>query len=499
MWNLIAFLLGVAANVLTIPLALATIGPAAFGTAGLVLAVVAPMTLIGTSIALSTARAIASEGTNVARARKIFGSALSLALVGAVLGGLLLLFVGPIVAGALFRIAPSAAISLPQAFAWAALAWAVAVLSVTIQSLYVARQFYIRIAQVNAVGTVVGSAAIIVCVRLLPSVGDYMLLLSCGPIAVVASWCVLLFRENPAMLVRPMWDWSSIRRLTGFGGWQILTQISGIAATQADRYMLGAIVRPEAVGYYNVSQRLEEVAYIGVIRSGEVLFPVFSAESTSSLDRQADLYARACWLLNSLAACVFGPLIALSYDLLRVWTTAVTARTAAAVLATLATAGLVGCGTNVLGLYALGSGRPKLNTLMALVTAGVATASSVVLLSQYGLAAAGLGSLIAMCCQFAVGIAILRHLFGSALSWRRLGISTLWPILVGSTVGWTSRQIGLPTARGWIDVIILYSGLSIAIAFIIAASSALSGEGRRSLQDIVQVLGAVGRRVGRSN
>ena len=74
--------------------------------------------------------------------------------------------------------------------------------------------------------------------------------------------------------------------LVRLGGWQFAAQGGGLIAGQADRYLLGAFLAPQFVGYYTIAQRLEEAMYIGVLKIGEILFPFFSSLHGESTDAE---------------------------------------------------------------------------------------------------------------------------------------------------------------------------------------------------------------------
>jgi len=69
----------------------------------------------------------------------------------------------------------------------------------------------------------------------------------------------------------------------------------GLVSGQADRYLLGAFLQPQNVGYYSIAQRLEEAIYIGVLKIGEILFPFFSSLQGEGEARVGDLFFRAAW------------------------------------------------------------------------------------------------------------------------------------------------------------------------------------------------------------
>ena len=148
--------------------------------------------------------------------------------------------------------------------------------------------------------------------------------------------------------------WSS----WGAGNWW--HRAGGLIAAQADRYLLGALLQPQFVGFYTIAQRLEEAMYIGVLKVGEILFPFFSTLQKEADDRKADLLFRSSWILNVLAASALGGLIPVAGPLLHLWTGAEVATEAQSVLVILSIAGILGSSTNVFAFYLLAQGAVEL-------------------------------------------------------------------------------------------------------------------------------------------
>ncbi len=49
---------------------------------------------------------------------------------------------------------------------------------------------------------------------------------------------------------RPTLDRGALRALVKLGGWQVAAQSGALFAGQADRYLLGALLQPQFVGFY---------------------------------------------------------------------------------------------------------------------------------------------------------------------------------------------------------------------------------------------------------
>jgi O-antigen/teichoic acid export membrane protein len=219
--------------------------------------------------------------------------------------------------------------------------------------------------------------------------------------------------------------------LFNVGAWQFAAQGSGLIAGQADRYLLGAFLAPQFVGYYTIAQRLEEAMYIGILKIGEILFPFFSSLQKESSDRMADLLFRSSWVLNVLAATALGALIPIAGPLLYVWTGKEVALQTQGLLVVLAVAGMLGCASNVFTYYLLANGRSRSTALTAVVTAIVTLATSAVALPHFGWQAAGWSACLGMIAQIVVTMFLLRQSFTLASMWPRVAHFVLLPLGTG--------------------------------------------------------------------
>jgi O-antigen/teichoic acid export membrane protein len=432
-WNAAAFLLGVGLNLLILPFVVSRLGLAAFGVAGLVTACVAPAMAFSNSLALSTVRELARRLTPGERddARRFFATALMLALGVGGLIVMVLCLAGPPLARLAFHLGGKADDDLALAFAFGAGGWLCQCLSSVFLALFTARQDYFRIASINIFSTMIVMAAIVVFIPLRPQASTYLgcqaLGLATGLLAVVgiSRWAVGGWLARPALHSGPLSD------LVNLGAWQLAAQAGGLIAGQADRYLLGALLAPQFVGFYTVAQRLEEAVYIGVLKIGEILFPFFSALQKESTERKADLLFRSSWVLNVLAACALGALIPVAGPLLDVWTGREVSIESQGLLVVLAVAGMLGCASNVFVYYLLANGRSRANATIALVTAVVTLATSALALPYLGWQAAGWSACLGMIAQIVATMVLLRQSFSLNDMWLRVAHFVLLPLVTG--------------------------------------------------------------------
>lgn len=474
-WNATAFAVAVLLNLAILPFVISRLGLAAFGVAGLVTACLAPALMFSNALGLSMTRELAQrlEPSDRDAARRFFATALALAIV---MGGLIAVSLG-LAGGPLarlgFHLGGPAADDLGLAFAWAASGWLCQCLFAVFLAPFTARQDYRRIAAISITGTVVTTVSMLLLIPLAPRASTF---LACQAVGFATNLLMALAWSRCAIrdcLARPALDRGALRALAKLGGWQFAAQSGALFAGQADRYLLGALLQPQFVGFYSVAQRLEEAIYIGVLKIGEVLFPFFGSLQKEDDDRKVDLLLRSSWVLNVLAASALGGLVPVAGALLYRWTGAEVAAETQLVLVVLAISGILGSSANVFAFYLLSQGRSSFNALISVVTGIFTMATSAVALPHFGWQAAGWSSCVGMVAQMVITVLLLRRTFRPSAMWSRMVHFILIPLGTGVAVALALRlQLGqgkFDHAPSWWYVVSLY-GVSAAAIFVAAVA-----------------------------
>jgi O-antigen/teichoic acid export membrane protein len=474
-WNASAFLVSAGLNLLILPFVLFRLGAIAFGVAGLVTACIAPALAFSNALALSTTRELAHRLTlnEQDEARRYFATALLLAGAGGLPIAIMLALVGPLLARHVFNLGGEAAGDLALAFGFGAGGWLCQCFSAVFLAVFTARQDYVRLASISILSVVVSIASMLLLVPRWPQASTFLgcqaLGLATGFLAsfalsrnVVGKWIAL-----PALHRGPL------RGLLNLGAWQFAAHTGGLIAAQADRYMLGAFLAPQFVGYYTITQRLEEAIYIGILKISEILFPFFSSLQKESSDRIADLLFRSSWVLNLLAAVALGALIPVAGPLLYAWAGKQVAIETQGLLVVLAAAGMLGCTSNVFAYYLLASGRSRSSAMIALATAIVTVATSAVALPYFGWQAAGWSACLGMIAQIFVTMTLLRQSFSLEDMWPRMAHFVLLPLATGIVTAIVLRYFAgarlFDQTPQWWFVGIAY-GLSAGIIFVVVVA-----------------------------
>ena len=420
-WNASAFVLNVGLNLLILPFILHQLGAAVFGVAGLVTACIAPALTFSNALALSTTRELARRLAPSQRteARGFFATALLLATAGGAGIALLLALLGPPIARRVFSLDGKLAGDLALAFWFGAGGWLCQCISAVFVAVFTARQNYARVASTSIMTVVVSIVSMLAFVPASPLASTFLGCQALGLAAGLVLSFVLSRQLAGEWLARPELYREPLGGLMSMGGWQFVAQGGALIASQADRYLLGAFLAPQFVGYYTIAQRLEEAIYIGVLKVGEILFPFFSALQGESNERKADLLFRSSWVLNVLAASALGALIPVAGPLLYLWTGAEVAAQAERVLVVLSIAGMLGCTTNAFAFYLLAIGRTRSNAIISFVTAAFTLLTSAVALPYLGWQAAGLSACVGMVAQSVTTTILMRRSFAHAGIGRR--------------------------------------------------------------------------------
>jgi O-antigen/teichoic acid export membrane protein len=489
-WNAGAFLVSVGLNLFILPFVLFRLGASVFGVAGLVTACIAPALVFSNALALSTTRELAHRLAVSERrdARRVFATALFLAGAGGISIAIILALAGPPLARWVFDLDGEIANDLALAFVFGAGGWLCQCVSVVFLALFTARQDYTRLASISVVSAGFSTSSMLVLIPPWPHASTF---LGCQALGFAAGLLVSFALSRSAMgewVARPALHHGPLRGLVDLGAWQFAAQGGGLVASQADRYLLGAFLAPQYVGYYTIAQRLEEAIYIGILKIGEILFPFFSSLQKESSDRIADLLFRSSWVLNVLAATLLGALIPVAGPLLHAWTGNEVAIETQGLLVVLAVAGMLGCASNVFGYYLLANGRSRSNALIALVTAFVTLATSALALPYFGWQAAGWSACLGMIAQIVVTMVLLQQSFSLMGMWPRLAHFVLQPLGTGILTGIVLRYVAaerlFDQAPHWWFVGLSYGFAACIIFAVVVAVSSIGPYGRTCWRDM---------------
>ena len=488
-WNFLAFCIAVAANFLALPVAIAAIGMKEFGAAGLVLALFAPFTLVGTVLGQALVRefGVALMTEDYALMGRVFSAACALCIACCAFVVSILTTLGPHL---LERFANEsiARDDWTLNLLLCGLGWSGQQLCLLMQSTLAASQRYRVLAVANGISAIMGAVALIFITWSVPSLTGYILGTTTGFLLTL----LIIVPATQRGLDRPLqlvpWRREDMTRLIGFGKWQAAASLAGGVGNQVDRYALGVLAHPSVVGQYNVSMRLQEVVYAGVLKITEVIYPHFSISQGQGQSERARFFLRACWVLNAVSVIAIAPLVPSAEALIALWIDPITAKHAAPMLRSLAVAGVLGGGMNVYFYFALASGQTAQLAILSIAHSVILVVSSILLIRAFGPSAAGGGYVLANALRL---IAVLhlseKAFFGQFSDWAVVQ-STALPIAFGLAASWLLSVYFEPQPASWLHLIAYFIFASVCIAAATAAAAVLTKQGRSVIHDVGNLL-----------
>lgn len=483
-WNLLSFGVSLLINLVTIPIAIHLIGLPAFGGAGLVLAVYAPFMLIGTVLSQVLIKDLAPLFTDAApfsaAMPSMFVSALSLSLLAcmAVVLALTLLAVP------LARLLPDTA-PLPHGwrtcFLIAGIGWLAQQLALVCQSCVAAAQRYGMLALTNGLITIASACLVVLACSRWPNALGFLIGTSAGFLLALTAWFWLLRRHMPSLFPLVWPKRTHVQHMLRFGQVQGTAHFLGAIGNQVDRYVLSAVAPLAVLGQFNVAMRLQEVVHMGLLKATEVLLPHFAVTASDSPEHRADFFLRANWILNVLGACALVPLIPLADSLITLWVGISATELGAPMLRTLALAGIAGCGINLYYYFALGTGQQVRLAGLTSAHALMTVAFTIMAISVFGPAAAGVGYLIANLIRLLIGMWLTRLHFAGLLSLGALLVSTAVPLCFASAIGLAVFASGWAHPQSWLGLAAAYVLIGLLALVASGAAAALSCVGRKTL------------------
>lgn len=480
-WNFIAFAISVTANFVVIPLVIASIGLDAFGAAGLVLAIYAPFTLVGTVVGQALVKELAPRLANGDKDGCIRYASAAMALSGicaAVVVCLLNLGGKEIL---LFMVKDQ------TNWGWAilvcGLGWMAQQAYLIVQATIAATQNFGRLAIAGSISAVLSAAAVVISSSLMPNALGFLIGTSVGYGITLLAHSILLWRHLGWLIEFRKWHPENLQDLMLFAKWQGAAHFAGAIGNQVDRYALGVMAPLQVVGQYNVAMRLQEVVHMGVLKLSEVLFPHFSVTATDPLDQRAHFFVRSNWLNNLVAVIALAPLIPLAESLVTLWVTASAAEIAAPILRTLAFAGVIGAGSSVYTYQAMARGKSSRLARINATHAGLLVTLTIMFIWLAGPLAAGAGYLFANMIRLAIVTKFSKSDFSPTLSMSTILISAMPPLIGGLALAWLLFEIQPQWGTTWPGLMVSYIFTATAIAAAALISTALFRQGRQQLQE----------------
>ncbi len=486
-WNLVAFASTLVTNIIILPFIVRWVGLDAFGNVGIILAICAPLILVGTVLGQALTREISVRQLDAPDydIHRLIMAAIRLCLVFSVLGWLLLFLTGPLI----YKMLVGKAGSMPHlqiAFILAASGWFMQQLSLVLQGICAGRQNFRKLAKLTSLASLLNAVAILGATWFWPSPQGYLGGMMLGYGCILSVWLISLRRN---LYWQHLWSDKAIKTentvLLHFGKWQGLAQLASAFGNQIDRYALGAMAPVAVVGHYNIAMRLQEAAYIGVVKAGEVLFPHFGSISSHDTATRSRFFQTSSWVMGMFSAVLLGPMAILSMPILSLWVGPDAAAGSASLLTILVLGSLVGSCTNVFVYYAMGMGQNTVVTMLLTAYSALTVILSVLLIGFFGPSMAGVGILLAGIARTVMALIITKRRFFPDLGWGEIAVNTSLPSAVAIILVLLTYGHQWSDLSSWPRLFLGYGAISLMILGLVIMTSVLVPSGRNAMERVL--------------
>jgi O-antigen/teichoic acid export membrane protein len=458
-WNVGALLISLVLTFFTTPFILKILGADRYGLFMLLTAILAPLGLANLSLGQATIKFIAeAHGRSDLREAGTYVRITLLFNIGVgILGCLVISLLAHFLVTAVFNISPGNQRLAQICLYWIAAGWIVTQISTTFNAVPVALQRY----DLVAIGTILftllntgmGIAVLLIGGNLMAYVQAFFAAQVLGTI----GWFCLARRLLPGIRLFPSWDGRAFRRSFRFGYWQTVSQIGGMAANQADKYVLGIFMPMSAMGFYNIALKIEQSAFIIAYKMAEVLFPAFSSlQGENNRRRESMAVMRSSWLVSLAAVTILVPVIIWSEDFLRLWLGPFIAAETYRTLQVITLAGLLASGTSASLFYLMGIGKTNWSAGISVMTGIVVLIGSLVLIPKVGLIGAGWGNVLSMLARVFALFAIWRVFLRKEMTLPVYLSAIYGPTIIGLSVGFAFLVV-----KSYLHLALSWSGLVI--------------------------------------
>ena len=251
-------------------------------------------------------------------------------------------------------------------------------------------------AKVNVAYTTATVALVVALVALDRSIVEIVAVNSLTTVLAIATYYAVdrrLLPLRPSLRI----DRRMLRRMFSFGGFALVSTVSGAAIFHLDKFVVGSIVGVGFVTFYAVPAMLAARIHSAVAHLSQVVFPLASELiALGETDRLHALYVRATRLVLAFVAAVSIPPMVLSSEILRVWLGDEFVARSSDVFVILIATYFVLALTAVPFYVAMGAGRPQWNAIFSVSTAVLDVGLLLVLTPRFGIEGAAVAYLASL-------------------------------------------------------------------------------------------------------
>lgn len=236
-----------------------------------------------------------------------------------IVGGILIMVFTPLLAGRVLRVAPHLVGETETVFYLIAIFLPLVLASGPLRGTIEAIQRfdlvnYVRV-PANVLMVLLPAVAVAFGIRL-PGI---VFLLALVRVGMTVAFLMLCFGTLPILRRKFSLKGSGVRRLLAYGGWIMVSNVTGPIMIYLDRFMIGALLSVGAVSFYAAPSELVQRTGIFPISLATALFPFYGWHGREQSELLSDVSVKSCKYILLVMMPLAIILVAFAKELLGLW------------------------------------------------------------------------------------------------------------------------------------------------------------------------------------
>ncbi len=369
LWNILGTGLPLLLALIAFPVLISAIGKERFGVLAIAWVILGYFGLFDLGLGRATTRFLAGAFARgqIAEARALFWTSLSLNLLLGIIGGIVFAILSPLLVVKVLAINNTLQPESLNAFYLMALTVPLVNLTTAVRGVLEARH---RFGLLNAIQVPTSALTYLAPLLVLPfsiSLTWLISALAFSRLLGIIIFLIAALRCLETPFSGPFFARKKLRELFSYGGWLTVSNVVGPLMVYTDRFVIGSLSSMTAVTYY--STPYEAVTRLWALPQSlsRTVFPIFAADTANQ--RAARIYKNAIKYLALILAPIVTTIIVFAPDLLHLWLGEAFVRNSTLVLQILAAGVLINSLALIPFTYIQGVGRPDVTAKFHLVEA----------------------------------------------------------------------------------------------------------------------------------
>jgi len=378
---------------ITTPIVVHGLGDEAYGIISLVLVLVGYFSFLDLGMSQATVKFLSehlAKGEEKETHQIVLTSIFTNLFLG-ILGGILIALFTSLFVEKVFKVSLALQNEAKLAFYIFAFGFPFVLIQGTLQAIPTAFQRFDIINIINGIAAAIQGLGAMILVLLGFGIREVVILYLVARVFSASFYLFILLKLLPNIQLQPMWHKPTFLKLLSFGGWILVSALTGPLISNFDRIVIGSLLSVAAVTYYVVPYSLIGKISIFPASMSPVLFPAFSALSgTEDRLEIQKLFVRSTKYIIIIVGFITLIMIFFAEPFIRFWLGDIFAQKSTLVFQILAIGALFNCLAPIPSVFLQGYGRPDLPSKLYLALLPINIVLVFVLVKNMGIEGAAI-------------------------------------------------------------------------------------------------------------